>query len=327
MKLYRLFAKYVSFSETATSTLQLEGHKKSLRLMNSNLFLRIPLATALLLAVSCAAKEQIANEPTRSGFIQYRNDSSAEFRSEQFPLLYSWTNPKVMNMETGYDTLEILPINLNYLDLRQWEKSKNALIRDEKDYLHYTQLVAAYFMERLEKKLREDLKAFGTSRCSLVFPSSTGTGMQDLTRARSSESGSAGGKDKGDIEKLSVSPGESWTMQLEIAFTDVVFGSPAQHAGALLLPVPGMSAAWSTVTSPRLAFEARARKKGEEEDLFVAADRKFPRVKLLDLNKLTVTSPLREVSDLWVEELSRMLFRERDEEEVSGTFGFTFLPW
>ncbi len=114
-------------------------------------------------------------------------------------------------------------------------------------------------------------------------------------------------------------------LTMEIALTELEFSHPVARAAALAAPVPGTGAALATITDPHAAFAARIT---DPSGRLVAtvADRKFPPTRIIDLNKLMVTSSVREVSSIWAKTMAEALNKGRFQKtEREGRF--SILPW
>lgn len=115
------------------------------------------------------------------------------------------------------------------------------------------------------------------------------------------------------------------TLTLEIALTELEFSHPIARAAALAAPVPGTGPALSAMSDPHVAFAARIT--DETGRLAVtAADRKFPPTRIIDLNKLTITSSPREVCALWAKTMAEALNKRRFS-KTKDNGKFSLLPW
>jgi len=87
------------------------------------------------------------------------------------------------------------------------------------------------------------------------------------------------------------------TLIMEIAMTEIVFGHPGTYAASFA--VPGGGLADSAMFSPTVAFEARVTDAATGKIVATAADRRGTKVKLVDLNRLSITRPNEEICDEW----------------------------
>lgn len=115
------------------------------------------------------------------------------------------------------------------------------------------------------------------------------------------------------------------TLVIEIALTELEFSHPVARAGALAAPVPGTGAALSTITDPHVAFAARLTDATTGELVASIADRKFPPMRIVDLNKLTVKSSAREVVALWATSIGQALQGNGIDPVTEKRF--SLLPW
>lgn len=116
--------------------------------------------------------------------------------------------------------------------------------------------------------------------------------------------------------------------KLEIALTEIGLGSPLLYTGAWLLPLPGTGTAVDSMHQPLLAIEARLIDQETKRSIAELADRKIPKIRILDLNKVTSKkSPLKDISNNWAEELSSGLHSRLDKEKVASAGSFTLIPW
>jgi len=113
---------------------------------------------------------------------------------------------------------------------------------------------------------------------------------------------------------------------LDIALTELEFSHPIARAGSLASPIPGTGVAVSAVSDPHVAFAMRITDGSTGELLATAADRKFSPIRIVDLNKLTVTSSPREIVQNWSLELADAIQLGRFA-EVESRGDFKLHPW
>jgi hypothetical protein len=183
-------------------------------------------------------------------------------------------------------SIYIPPVKIDTLDESAWTGSKSAIISSKEEYFKEAQGVADFFREELIKK----------------FENYPGTRFKILNEP---------------------APG---VIMIRVALTELTFAHPLAQAGSLAVPVPGAGAALSAVTAPQAAFAMRVSVEGETPLVATAADRKFPPTRVIDLNKLTVTSSAREICSNWAIEIVEAFNKGRfGEVESRGTF--KILPW
>ena len=112
---------------------------------------------------------------------------------------------------------------------------------------------------------------------------------------------------------------------IQLALTELEFSHPLARAAALAAPMPGTGVALATMTDPHMAFAARIYAPGGQL-VATAADRKFPPTRIIDLNKLTVTSANREICSIWAEIFAEAVNKGRFQKTESRG-RFSILPW
>jgi hypothetical protein len=180
----------------------------------------------------------------------------------------------------------IKPVRTDLLKPSEWEKSHGVAISSKEEFEKSVALLARYFRIRLLAELR----AIKNGRFKLV--------------------------DAPDPSSLVV----------EIAFTELVLSEPIIRAATLAAPIPGADFALSAFSDPHVGFAARFTNHDGTALIATAADRRFPPVRIIDLNKLRASSSAREIISQWSRELAESIeFEELT--KVSKSWGFSLLPW
>jgi hypothetical protein len=112
----------------------------------------------------------------------------------------------------------------------------------------------------------------------------------------------------------------------DIALTELEFSHPIQKAGFMLVPIPASSLVFNTVSDPHVAFAAKVYDAQSGKLIATFADRRFPPTRLLDVNRLTLSSSAREICDTWADIIAEGLNRERFADVPDRGF-FALLPW
>jgi hypothetical protein len=112
----------------------------------------------------------------------------------------------------------------------------------------------------------------------------------------------------------------------DIALTELEFSHPIQKAGFMLVPIPASSLVFNTVSDPHVAFAAKVYDAQTGKLIATLADRRFPPTRLLDVNRLTLSSSAREICDTWADIIAEGLNRERFADVPDRGF-FAILPW
>lgn len=184
-----------------------------------------------------------------------------------------------------YRKLFLKPVRTDLLPEDSWMKSASFLIASQSDYERESRAIADYFYTELLRRIQE----YPDNRIEIV---------------------NAGGP------KILVA---------EIALTELEFSHPVARAGALAVPVPGSSAALSTISDPHAAFALRLNDSSGNLAATVA-DRKFPPTRIVDLNKLTVSSSIREVCSIWAGIIAEALNKGRFSATTEPS-NFSLIPW
>lgn len=118
-------------------------------------------------------------------------------------------------------------------------------------------------------------------------------------------------------------------LTLEIAFAEIKVGRPAAYAAALTVPLPGVASALDANDSPRMAIEGRLLHSESGEAIAEFADRKIPKIRVIDLKKaVSKNYPLREIINDWCQEIVHASQAGRKSGKIaSQTRKFSLLPW
>lgn len=168
----------------------------------------------------------------------------------------------------NYQLVFIKPVRTDKLPPDAWKRSASYAITSKDDYDEAAARLATYFRGQLREQIKEQ-------------PNHEFTLADNSTGPR--------------------------TLVIEIALTELEFSHPVARAGALAAPIPGTGPALSTITDPHVAFAARITDGPTGRLVATVADRKFPPMRIVDFNKLTVESSPREVCQLWSESIAKAL--------------------
>ncbi len=169
--------------------------------------------------------------------------------------------------KTGFTSIYYKPIRVDLIDKGQWERSASTLIRSEQGYIEKAQEIADYFHVELIDKTRD-------------FKPKKFLVLKEPNRK---------------------------SVVVEIVLTEIEFSHPLARAASLAAPVPGTGPALTAITDPHVAFAARITDAETGALIATIADRKFGLARIIDLNKLTVSSSAREVTSLWAQSIAETL--------------------
>jgi hypothetical protein len=188
--------------------------------------------------------------------------------------------------EHSFKSVYIKPIRTDLLKKSEWEKSRGLAVSTKEEFDKSAALLARYF----RIKLLSELKKIEKPRFEVVE-----------------------------------SPNQA-SLVAEIALTELALSEPIIRAAALAVPFPGVDQALSTVSDPHVAFAARFTNFDGTKLIATAADRRFPPIRIIDLNKLRATSSAREIVSQWSLEMAESI--QFDElTKVPRASLFSLMPW
>ena len=151
-----------------------------------------------------------------------------------------------------YHAVIIKPVRVDLLEADSWKDSRSPFLSSPEAYDEKAGEIASYFQEQLVEKI----KTYPETRYSVT-----------------------------DVPGAGV-------LVVEIALTELEFSHPGINAGAIAAPIPGVSQALATITDPHAAFALRLSDSKTGTLIATVADRKFPPIRMIDLNKATVSLSL-----------------------------------
>lgn len=189
---------------------------------------------------------------------------------------------------TTIRALYVKPVRIDFINPASWSDSSDVGITSAEDFKETAKSLASYFDERLQEELKFVYERH--RRLRLVDAPSTDT------------------------------------VVLELALTELVLSRPVSSAVGMVAPVPGLGLALSAMHDPYVAFAARFTAPDGTTLLGTLADRRGAPMRFLDLNKLTVTSSIREVIAQWAREIAEAIEFDRLA-TVERSSRFSLLPW
>jgi hypothetical protein len=202
------------------------------------------------------------------------------------PFTHAWASNARVTQKI--EAIYIQPIRTDKLDPECWTLSSGFSITSQEDFNNEVTQLAQFFHQGLSKELERVYKENPRLRIASV-------------------------------------PGPN-ALNLEIAFTEVVFSRPVTNVAAAAAPVPGVGFAVSALTAPSVAFAARFTSPDGAVLLGTLADRRSPTLRPIDLNKYTVASANRDIVSQWARELAEAI--EFDLlKPVERSSRFSLLPW
>jgi hypothetical protein len=169
--------------------------------------------------------------------------------------------------EREYHSVYIKPVRADMLSPDEWKRSRGLAVTSKEEFDKIAAVLARYFRIRLLGELNK----VANPRFEVVE-----------------------------------APRED-SLVVELALTELVLSEPVVRGLGLAAPVPGVDVALSTISDPHVAFAARATDSSGTKLLATVADRRFPPVRVIDLNKLRATSSAREIVSQWSRELAETI--------------------
>ena len=188
--------------------------------------------------------------------------------------------------QEDYTNVFFRSVTADTLPEKAWEASKSTFLTSEDEYKRLAHNLAEYFKQQLINKVAN-------------FPKGTVSVVESP-------------QPKGLI--------------FDVAITELEFSHPIQKAGFMLVPIPASSLVFNTISDPHVAFAAKVYDAQTGKLIATLADRRFPPTRLLDVNRLTVSSSTREIVDTWCDIIAEGLNRDRFAEIADRGF-FAILPW
>jgi hypothetical protein len=185
-----------------------------------------------------------------------------------------------------YTSIYVKPVRTDLFPKDMWLRSRGLAVSSEEEFTRDAEVIARYFRIRL----LSELKATSSQRFAVVE-----------------------------------TPNDQ-SLILEIALTELVLSEPLIRVAALAVPFPGVDLALSTITDPHVSFAARFTSPDGKHLIATAADRRFPPVRLIDLNKLRARSSAREIIAHWARQLAQSI-QLNEFKKVEGNTWFAILPW
>ncbi len=185
-----------------------------------------------------------------------------------------------------YSAIYIKPVRIDTLSENAWETSIAGTIHSKEDYLREAGAIAEYFHEQLIQRFQ----AYPDGRLRVVDQGGPGVAV------------------------------------VEIALTELQFSHPLVKAASMAVPVPGAGTAVSAIADPYAAMAIRITDSNDGRLLATIADRKFAPTRIVDLNKFSVTSSLREICEFWSEMIVEA-FEKGPLAKVERRGVFSILPW
>ena len=235
--------------------------------------------------------------------------------TELTPFDLAWAAPDITTHE--YDTVVIEAVRVDMVDPENWLSSASSFLRSKDVYIEKINELAEYTQAAVAKEYEN----FNKDGIKVIVEK--GAPIDSTPQAKQTakiKSAAAAAEPLRDLLP------RSGTLVVNISIAEANFGDPVVYGGLLAVPVPGAANLSTAVKSPSITLEARLTDQKTGEVLAELIDRRFPQAKIVDVNRLTVSSALRELVDSFADDLVASTFRKQDE-KVRKRLPFSLIPW
>ncbi len=280
----------------------------------------ILILSALLWFTGCTLHEAL-EPPTATSFIQAPELLE---KPKQTPFSLAWMAPGMKNNE--YNRIVVAAVRSNEANPENWIYSSSALLRSKESYLDLVNELAEYIQKEVTKEFEEyPRKPISTEITSgiafepavqnlpIQIPDERNPSLENPT------DGSEGTPAVTDIL-------HERTLEVRISIAQVDFGDPILYGGLFAVPIPAAANLSTAARSPSMTLEARLVDSETQQAVAELVDRRFPRIKALDLNRLTVVSAVHEMADSFAADLVASFYRKKGQ-KVRRRFPVTLIPW
>ncbi len=263
----------------------------------------------ILSTVGCTVKAAL--EPIKS--TSFLSDRERLEKPRDTPFDLAWAIADIESRE--FDTVLIQPVRTDQINGDDWIYSASTFITSREAYLRRVNELADKIQKVLIKKFDKHEKE------------GLDTVVEQGIPFESAPVPSVIPPDPAELENLGqpVSTADR-TLIIELSLSEVNFGDPLLYGGLLAVPLPGVANLSTTVKSPSLGIEARFSEQASGEIIMELSDRRFPQLKIIDANRLTVTRALHEMAKEFADDLVASLYR-KEGQKIGKRFPFSLLPW
>jgi len=273
---------------------------------------KISLVFALLTLLCCTAV-QVTETVKPSPFI---TRPELLHKPENTPFDLAWMSSNVGVGSWQYDTLIVKAVRTDDLRTDNWLFRAGTLIPTKDAYLEKVSELAVYIQKTVYDNFENYEKKVGGLHVEKSppldpYPNAPTTKSFELTATQ---------------EVVDTLIPNMRTLVVEISIAEANFGDPIVYGGLLAVPVPGIANLSTAAKSPSLTLEARLVDEQSGQVITELIDRRFPQVKIIDVNRLTISSALNELADSFAEDIVASFYRKTGE-KVSKRLPFSLLPW
>ena len=236
-------------------------------------------------------------------------------RPEDTPFDLAWVSRDVEKWR--YDSLIVESVRTDCVNSDDWIYSASSFITNRATYLTRINDLAEY----IQKRTIERFKKYSDRDVDLAVI--RGEPVQELPSALPVPANDPAPADSALINEGGPT---SRALRLELSICRADFGDPLLYSGLMAVPLPGVANLSTAVKSPSLTIEARLIDESTDVVVSELMDRRFPQVKIVDVNRMTVSSALREQADSFADDLVASFYRKSGE-KVGRRWPFSLVPW
>ncbi len=236
-------------------------------------------------------------------------------RSSDVPFDLFWSAPEISSWL--FDTVVIDQVSIDHIKSSDWFYSASAFIRSEESYIERVFDLSVYLESALAENFKSKAKA--QQRQSIQVKEQVPQVYYNMSVELFPETPSP-------LPLFDpIAEGER-TLLVKVSLSEVIFGDPLLYAGLFAVPVPGIANISTGFRASSLVFQAKFIDQESGTVIAELVDRRFPQLKLVDLNRLFVGFDLKELADSFAEDLAALFFRSRGE-ALRRRSPVSLLPW
>lgn len=271
-------------------------------------------------AASCTVHQAVKKyEPT--SFLTH-SEKLSEPKNTPFNL--AWIADDIESWQ--FDTLLVEAVKTNQQNPDDWIYSASAFIPTKESYLEKVEELAIYLQKAVSKQFDRYSGKPNPVTVERGIPYVTTPPEPEVPVEDEMKEEAPSELEKAPENALDALLPERRTLVVELSIAEVNFGDPTVYGGLLFVPVPGIANLSTAVKSPSLTIEARLMDQKTNSVITEILDRRFPQLKPIDLNRLTISSALHEMCDAFADDLVRSFYRKKGQ-RVRGQLAFSLLPW
>jgi len=259
---------------------------------------KIPLilVAGVFLLTGCTVKEAIdVARPTK-----FLPGAERLEKPKDTPFDLAWVSPDVGSWL--YNTLIVQAVRTDFVDLDDWIFSAGTFVPTRGVYVDKLTDLADYTQETVAEEFKDYRHKPMELRVVKGVPFiSVEPAVEQLLTPYSPMT---------PVE--SIKP-KTRSLSVEISIAEANFSDPLVYGGLLAVPVPAVANLSSAVKSPSLTLEVRFTDNATGQIVWEIIDKRFPQIKVIDANRLTVSGALHEIIDSFAEDLVESFYKKADE--------------